>query len=137
MKKENKRKGRKEEAESSFVAIHRRNEGENERRGGKAQDRFRGKKEDPLEKGIKIKNRCIRSDADSFPREKQFGQKHSRGIRNIAYSGFPARLTSAVKRYDVKSASMQNARARAYSSARRRRVEERVGSDAGCCCVVA
>lgn len=48
-----------------------------------------------------------------FPREEQ---KHSRGIRNIAYGGFPARLTSAVKRYDVKSASMQNVSARAHVS---------------------
>lgn len=63
-----------------------------------------------------------------FPREEQ---KHSRGIRNIAYGGFPARLTSAVKRYDVKSASMQNGRARTRIQVCGRGVE-RVGTDAGC-----
>lgn len=48
---------------------------------------------------------------------------------NQKYRGFPARLTSAVKRYDVKSASMQNGHT--YSSVWKRGREERVGTDAG------
>lgn len=61
------------------------------------------------EEGIKIKNRYICSDADRNRRNSTGEIVRTETFAwNQKYRGFPARLTSAVKRYDVKSASMQN-----------------------------